>query len=150
MLNADGENSAVTGVIALTRPGSGGGGSGGGGGAPTGSPGTPQPVTAGGTVWSGGTSPTESQPVIVGVTSPVAGTVTVSTSSDDAPHTGDRPVMTLTIDAPAASAAHPLDLTFKVDVNKLPEGSFAGDVTIFRNGAPVGALRICCGDNCEP
>lgn len=153
LLDADGATTPITGdiqVTAVAAPGGGGGsgasdgsgsgsGAAGGGGSGSGTDGTPQPVSAGGSVWSGGTTPTKDQPISVGVTSPVAGQVTITSAPDDAPHPGNHGLKTVVISAPQASAAQPLTLTFEVDLSDLPAGSFPSDVQIFRDGAAIAA-----------
>lgn len=111
-----------------------------------------EPVVAGGTVTTdpSGTGATPQVPVQSAITSPVAGTVTVTTSTQvtqTAP-TYDLIGDQLQIDAPLASVADPLRLVFTVDASKLgvqPDGSFvdASNLTALRDGVPITA-------DCDP
>jgi PKD repeat protein len=119
--------------------GTGGGGTGGGGGGGGGS--TGEPVSVGGTVSSdpAGTTPTATNPVVVNVTSPIAGTVSIVKSTSSTTVTGYRTLgINAQISAPAATASQPLKLTFEVYVGNLPAGSYPTDVTVFRDGAAIG------------
>jgi uncharacterized delta-60 repeat protein len=82
---------------------------------------TPQDVGAGGTVSTdGGAAPTAANPVVVAVTSPVAGQVSITKSAGTAP-AGSKALGGATITAPASTASAPLLLQFDVDVSTLPD-----------------------------
>jgi putative cell wall-binding protein len=124
------------------------GGGGGGGAAPA------APVTA--TVPPGGSASSDpagatadaANPLIVGVTSPTGGTVTIDKTP---PNTSIAHYTVLgvgaTITAPPATAADPLTLTFQVFDKLLPAGSGPADLTVFRDGVAVGA---CAGAGATP
>jgi putative cell wall-binding protein len=129
--------------------GSGGpGGSGGGGGSAS----APVTVTvpAGGSASSDpvGTAPTSSNPLVVGVTSPTGGAITIDKTP---PNTsiGHYKVLGVgaTITAPAATSADPLQLSFDVFDGTLPSGGHASDLTVFRDGVAVAA---CTGAGATP
>ena len=111
-------------------PGVGGGGGGGGG------------VSAGGTFGSdpAGTVPTASNLVVVSITTPAAGPVSVVKGSTSPTLPGYRTLgINTQIVAPAATAAQSLKLTFQVYVGALPAGAYPSDVTVFHDGTPVPA-----------
>ncbi len=123
------------------------GGGGGGGAAPAAVTVT---VPAGGSVSSdpAGATASASNPLIVGITSPTGGTVTIDKTP---PNTSIAHYTVLgvgaTITAPPATAADPLTLTFQVFDKQLPAGSGPADLTVFRDGAAVGA---CTGPGATP
>ena len=142
--DGDGESTPAQGDVTLTvnPASSGGGGSGGGGG------GAPAPAPVSGSVPAGGslssdpagTTPDASNPLVVGVTSPNGGTVSIDKSAPDTQLSHYRVLnVGATISAPAASAASPLRLSFQVFDGSLPDGAYASDLTVFRDGAPVAA-----------
>ncbi|MHB1613849.1 MAG: cell wall-binding repeat-containing protein, partial [Actinomycetes bacterium] len=111
-------------------------------------PPAPTVVTTTGTVNAGGsftsdpagTVPTGSNPVVVSITSPNAGSVSITKGSTSPTVTGYSTLgINSQISAPAATAAQPLKLTFQVYVGGLPAGSYPGDVTVFRDGTPIPA-----------
>lgn len=133
-------------TFTYTTASTGGGGGGGGGGGSTGGGGTTSgTVTAGGSFSSDptGTLPTSSNPVVITLTSPNAGAVSITKSTTSTAVTG---YTTLGIDAqitaPAATASNPLTLTFQVYVGALPAGVVPSDVTVFRDGV---AITACTG-----
>ncbi len=134
-------------VVTLVASSTSGGGGGGGGGSST-------PVTAivsaGGSVSSdpAGTTPGSSNPLVVGVTSPTGGTVTIDKTPPDTA-VAHYTVLGVgaTITAPPATAADPLTLTFQVFDKLLPAGSGPADLTVFRDGVAVGA---CTGAGATP
>lgn len=146
--NGDGGSNTSQAQIAITdgvAPGGGGsgggGGSEGGGGVPPASP-VSGTVAAGGSLSSdpAGTSPDASNPLVVGVTSPVAGSVSIDKTAPDTQVSHYRILnVGATITAPAASAANPLKLSFQVFDGSLPGGAYPSDLTVFRDGAPVAA-----------
>ncbi len=89
-----------------------------------------------------------SNPLVVGVTSPTAGTVTIDKTP---PNTSVAHYTALgvgaTITAPPATTGDPLVLTFQVFDKKLPVGSAPADLTVFRDGVAVGA---CTGVGATP
>ena len=104
--------------------------------------------TTGGTVAAGGSFssdppgaiPTSSNPLIVSITSPVAGSISISKTTTSTTISGYRPLnIGAQITAPAATASAPLKVTFSVYVGGLPAGSYASDVTVFRDGVAVGS-----------
>jgi putative cell wall-binding protein len=107
-------------------------------------------VPAGGSASSdpAGTTPGASNPLIVGVSSPTAGTVTIDKTP---PNTSVAHYTVLgvgaTITAPPATTADPLTLTFQVFDKQLPAGSGPADLTVFRDGVAVGA---CTGPGATP
>jgi len=123
------------------------GGSGGGGG-----PAAPVTATvpADGSVSSdpAGATADASNPLVVGVTSPTGGTVTIDKTP---PNTSVAHYTVLgvgaTITAPPATPADPLTLTFQVFDKQLPAGSGPADLTVFRDGAAVAA---CTGPGATP
>jgi putative cell wall-binding protein len=123
-------------------------GGGGGGGAPT------APVTAtvpaDGSVSSdpAGATADASNPLVVGVTSPTGGTVTIDKTPPDTA-VANYTVLGVgaTITAPPATTADPLTLTFQVFDKKLSAGSGPADLTVFRDGVAVGA---CTGVGATP
>lgn len=118
-----------------------GGGTGGGGAPPAPSP-VSGTVGAGGSLSSdpAGTTPNASDPLVVGVTSPNGGTVSIDKTAPDTQLSHYRILnVGATITAPAASTANPLKLSFQVYDGSLPVGAYASDLTVFRDGAPVAA-----------
>ncbi|HET9187492.1 MAG TPA: cell wall-binding repeat-containing protein, partial [Acidothermaceae bacterium] len=114
-------------------------GGGGGGGVPVSSP-VSGSVPAGGSLWSDpvGTAPDASNPLVVGVTSPNGGSVSIDKTAPDTALAHYRVLnVGATISAPAASAADPLRLSFQVFDGGLPDGVYASDLTVFRDGSPV-------------
>ena len=134
-------------VAGVAAPDSGGGGGGGGGG---GSAPVTAVVPAGGSASSdpAGTTPNASNPLVVSVTSPTGGTVTIDKTP---PNTSVAHYTVLgvgaTITAPPATTADPLTLTFQVFDKQLPAGSGPADLTVFRDGVAVGA---CTGPGATP
>lgn len=114
----------------------GGGGGSGGGGAGT----TSGVVAAGGSLSSDppGTVPTASNPLVVTVTSPSSGTITI-VKGGESPAIGGYTVLGADsqITAPIATAAQPLRLSFSIDAASLPTGTYVGDITVFRDGVAV-------------
>jgi hypothetical protein len=90
-----------------------------------------EPVAAGGTVTtdSEADGSTPSDPIETWVTSPNAGTITITENIVST----DPPVFDITISAPTASAADPLVLEFRVDA------TLATSFVIRKNGVPVAA-----------
>ncbi len=138
----DGESTAAQAQVQVTvnapTPPSGGSG---GGGAPVSSP-VSGSVPAGGSLSSdpAGTAPDASNPLVVGVTSPNGGTVTIDKSAPDTQVAHYRVLnVGATITAPVASAANPLKLSFQVFDGSMPDGAYASDLTVFRDGSPVAA-----------
>jgi putative cell wall-binding protein len=87
-----------------------------------------------------GTVPSKSNPVVVSLTSPTGGQVSVSKGSGTRSKPGFQALgMSAEITAPAASADRPLRLTFDVYVGDLPMGAYPQDVTVFRDGTAVGS-----------
>jgi len=136
----------VLAVLGTTQSGGGGGGGGGGGSASQ----VTATVSAGGSVSSdpAGTTPGASNPLVVGVTSPTGGTVTIDKTP---PNTSVAHYTVLgvgaTITAPPATTANPLILTFQVSDKTLPAGSGPADLTVFRDGVAVGT---CTGAGATP
>lgn len=111
-------------------------------------PTTTPPSTTSGTVTAGGsfasdpvdTVPTALNPVVVSITSPVAGSVSVVKGSTSPAVGGYRTLgANAQISAPLATAAQPLKLTFQVYVGNLPRGAYPSDVTVFRDSTPIPA-----------
>ena len=121
------------------------GGGGGGGSAPASGI-----VIPGGTLTSdpAGTTPDASNPLVVGVTSPVGGAVTIDKTPPNTP-IGHYSVLGVgaTITAPTATPGDPLHLTFQVFDGTLPAGSHPSDITIFRDGV---AVLACTGAGATP
>lgn len=112
---------------------------------------------AGGTVTTdtsnSGTS--ESAPVQIAVTTPVAGNITmnsVQTAASATDFSGyDIVGNQYTISAPAATAQNPLVLTFTIDASEV-NGVNPNDIAIFRDGSPVGKClgsAVAVPDPCE-
>ena len=145
--NGDGDTSASFGTIGLDVAATASSGSGGGGGGSAPASGS---VTAGGTLTSdpSGTTPDASNPLVVGVTSPVGGAVTIDKTAPNTP-IGHYSVLGVgaTITAPTATPADPLHLTFQVFDGTLPAGSHPSDITVFRDGVAVAA---CTGVGATP
>ena len=132
-------------IVAVVGTPSGTGGGGGGGGAPV-----TATVPAGGSVSSdpAGATADASNPLVVGVTSPTGGTVTIDKTPPDT-SVAHYTVLGIgaTITAPPATTANPLTLTFQVFDKSLPAGSGPADLTVFRDGVAVGA---CTGAGATP
>ena len=130
----------------------GGGGTGGGGGGGSAAPVAPvtATVSAGGSASSdpAGATADASNPLVVGVTSPTGGTVTIDKTPPDTA-VAHYTVLGVgaTITAPPATAADPLTLTFQIFDKKLPTGAGPADLTVFRDGAAVSA---CTGPGATP
>jgi putative cell wall-binding protein len=148
--SGDGESDSFNGptmTVTVGPPASSGGGGGSGGSAAT-----PVTVTvpAGGSASSDptGTSPDASNPLVVGVMSPIGGLVTIDKTPPDTA-AAHYTVLGIgaTITAPAATTANPLTLTFQVFDKQLPTGSQPSDLTIFRDGVAVAA---CTGAGATP
>jgi hypothetical protein len=110
-------------------------------------------VVAGATYSSSSGSPSASAPVVVNVTTPVAGNVTVSPITGAlAPAGYEAFGQALQITAPAASAAQPLVLGFEVDKSALPSGVDDSELTVTRDGAAAascpGATTVTSADPC--
>jgi hypothetical protein len=94
-----------------------------------------------------GDGATADDPVETAVTSPNAGTVTV----DERPLSASPPPnyeflgQEVAISAPAASAADPLVLVFRVDASLLPADAGPGDIVPFRTGTAVPACTGAAG-----
>lgn len=141
------QDSSFGGVAVTVGPAPVTAGGGGGGGASSPASGS---VTAGGTFASdpAGTTPGASNPLVVGITSPVAGPITIDKTPSNTPVTGYTVLgVGATITAPVATAANPLNLSFQIFVGDLPAGSYASDLTVFRNGVAIGA---CTGAGATP
>gem|GEM_PF-3591616 len=111
------------------------------------------PVAAGGTVSSdpAGTAPNLSNPLVVTLTSPVAGSVKITKGITSATLSGYTALgFGVQIAAPLATAARPLRLEFAFYVGGLPSGSYPGDVTVFRDGAAVPACPDAVVANPDP
>ncbi|HZV25491.1 MAG TPA: cell wall-binding repeat-containing protein, partial [Acidothermaceae bacterium] len=138
-------SSTVTVTVGAAVAGGGGGGASGGGSAPM-----TAIVPAGGSASSdpAGTTPSASNPLVVGVTSPTGGTVTIDKTP---PNTSVAHYTVLglgaTITAPPATSAEPLTLTFQVFDKQLPAGAGPADLTVFRDGVAVGT---CTGPGATP
>lgn len=95
------------------------------------------------------TKPSATAPVIVSLTSPVAGQI--SFTAVDAPAgtsvvdpSAQQATYSLLgrafqIEAPPATASRPLAFDFAVDEASIPAGTDAADLTVFRDGIPVAA-----------
>lgn len=93
-----------------------------------------QQAPPGGTVTTG-TETTASEPQHVGVTTPVAGTVSITQTVDPEAPEGYSVVGTqYDIEAPTASVAEPLELRFLIATSTLPSGTSPEDVSVFRDG----------------
>lgn len=112
---------------------------------PTTPPGTTEgTVDAGGSIASdpAGTVPTASNPVVVSITSPVAGDVTIVKGSTSPTVSGYKTLgINSQITAPQSTAAKPLKLTFQVYVGDLPGGTYPSDVNVFRDSIPIEACQ---------
>ena len=99
-------------------------------------------VVAGGILASDpvGTVPTTSNPVVVSITSPVAGTVTIVKGSTSPTLTGYKTLgINSQISAPPSTADQPLKLKFQVYVGDLPGGTYPSDVNVFRDSIAIPA-----------
>lgn len=117
----------------------GGGGGGVGGSEPQGT--TTGVVPAGGSLSSdpAGTVPSAANPVVVSVTSPTAGTVSITKSATPTTLPGYLPVVSVDITAPVVNASTPLKLVFQYYLGTLPDGALPTDARIFRDGAVIAA-----------
>jgi cysteine-rich repeat protein len=101
-------------------------------------------VAAGGSVTTDPTASgaTPGHPVTTTIVSPVPGTVRIaeSQSSGEEPHGYDVLGFRVHIDAPLASAAAPLSLTFRIDASLLPADP--STVQLARDGVPI---SVCTG-----
>jgi len=98
------------------------------------------PVTAGGTFSSDptGAQPDASNGFIVIVTSPVAGNISITKAVPDTLSlAGNNAVVSADITAPPASTQMPLTITFELYAGLLPEGFYASDLVVFRDGVKV-------------
>ncbi len=109
-------------------------------------PGGPAPsavLPPGGTLTSDdtGDGPDATDPVATTITTPVGGHVTIASNpSTDSPASGFGLVgVAIDITAPAATAANPLVLVFRIDSTAISPGDTAATVSLFRNGVLVGA-----------
>jgi ABC-type transport system substrate-binding protein len=95
-------------------------------------------VAAGGT-YSTGSGTTASDPVQTSVTSPQAGSVSVTSGPGATSVTGYNLLGSdVSVQAPVASAGDPLSLSFELDPTLLAsQGATVDSVTVFRNGAAV-------------
>jgi hypothetical protein len=94
----------------------------------------------GGTVsTTAGTGQTVADPVGTDVTTPNGGTVTVIESTDtaSAPPNYSFVGQQVTIQAPVATAASPLSITFHLDASIIPPGEDEHTVQLFRDGVPI-------------
>ena len=110
-----------------------------------------QSVSSGGTVSSGTTTST-SDPVVSSVTSPVDGTVSITetqTLNDTAPAGYSFFGQQVTIEAPQASVANPLILSFTLDSSVL-NGADPNTVQLFRNGAAIADCTDPSGTSASP
>lgn len=110
-------------------------------------------VSPGGTFSSdpSGTTPSSSDPLVVDVTSPAGGSVSVDKTPPNTVESGYQILnIGATISAPPASASAPLKLTFHVFDGGLPAGSVPTDLTVFRDGSPVGACAKSGVANPDP
>ena len=99
-------------------------------------------VVAGGILASDpvGTVPTTSNPVVVSITSPVAGTVSIVKGSTSPTLTGYKTLgINSQISAPPSTADQPLKLKFQVYVGDLPSGTYPSDVNVFRDSIAIPA-----------
>jgi putative cell wall-binding protein len=109
----------------------------------------PAEITARTVASNGGAVPTADDPWTIGVTTPVAGNVTI-VSNATSNQSGEQPLADLTITAPTATAANPLHLLFQVFVGDLPNGSYPSDVQIFRDGSAVASCPGAAVANPDP
>lgn len=107
------------------------------------------------TVASGGSisSPNASSahPMSVVITSPVAGTVVVTSSASPtnaAPAAYQLLGAELQISAPSGTTNAPLRLTFELAAASIPAGTSRAAITVIRNGVPVTAT--CAGETAVP
>jgi hypothetical protein len=92
-----------------------------------------------------GEGPTPAAPVVAAVTTPTGGEVTITTSAPGAEPAGFNLLGTqLVIEAPDATVADPLRLTFTLDAASIPSGSQPSEIGVLRNGAAAGE---CAGSN---
>ncbi|MCU1484756.1 MAG: protease-like protein [Actinomycetia bacterium] len=95
-------------------------------------------ATAGGTVSSdpAGSDPTPTNKLIVSVTTPVAGTVSIAKTAGTTT-AGYRNLAAATVSAPVASASSPLRMTFAIDVSTLPDSLPLRSLTVLRDATPA-------------
>jgi len=108
------------------------------------------PVTTTGQVTAGGTlSSIPAHPVAAAVTTPVAGAVSITTSSATDTPPGGYSLLgeQVQITAPQAAAGDPLVLAFRLDGSLLPAGVAPADVAVFRDGVLV---ADCTGAGAVP
>ena len=89
----------------------------------------------------GGADPTPSNPTTTAVTTPVAGTVTITETAGSGSDSGYAYLgQAVAISAPDATGpGDPLVLVFTIDASELPGGMTHGDVEVLRNGTLVDA-----------
>jgi uncharacterized delta-60 repeat protein len=93
----------------------------------------PQATDAGGTVSTDpGAVPTTTNPLVVSVTTPVAGSVAIVKNAGTVP-VGSRGLGGVTITAPTATVAAPLQLEFDVDVSTLPDSLPLRSIVVTRD-----------------
>ncbi len=110
-------------------------------------------VTAGGSFSSepAGTAPSAANPLVVSITSPVAGPVTITPTTTATSFSGYQTLnIGAVITAPDASPTAPLRLTFRLYLGNLPAGSYPSDVTVFRDGVAVGSCSGAKTANPDP
>ena len=106
----------------------------------TGSPAPGTSVAAGGTYDSSSTPPSASNPVVVHVTTPVAGSISVGPATGAQAPTGfDLFGQSVQITAPLGSDTQPLALRFDVDRSAIPAGVDDSELTVTRDGTPAGS-----------
>lgn len=98
-----------------------------------------------------GTVPTAVNPVVVSITSPAAGSVSI-VKGITSPAVGGYSALgvNVQISAPLATVAQPLELTFQVFVGVLPSGAYPSDVTVFRDSTPLPACPGATTANPDP
>ncbi len=101
-------------------------------------------VPAGGSASSSTASkPSSSTPVIASVVSPVAGKVSFTPGAGAPSQSGYAMAgQTFRIEAPTASAAKPLALSFDLDDASLPLGTDPATVTVFRDGVAIAECAV--------
>ncbi|MFL6158049.1 MAG: Ig-like domain-containing protein, partial [Marmoricola sp.] len=87
---------------------------------------------------STGAAPSSGEPAQAAVTTPAAGSISIAQDPTIADPAGYAVLGSqVRIEAPAATTAAPLRLTFQLDATALPSGESAESVTVFRNGDPI-------------
>ena len=115
------------------------------GGVPTGGGGSVPPTTgvwqvAGSTYSSSSAPPSPDSPVVVKVTTPAAGDVSVAPTPAPTPPAGYVGLgQAEQITAPQASASSPLVISFDVDRSALPQGVDDSELTVTRDGSLAGS-----------